>query len=374
MPIQDLAALIVAAVAVVGVGFNFWQARGQDERLRKLEAQRSLLAREEAVVNAKLAREEAVAKAKLDYEYEGRKRLYERFEPLRFQLLDLTEFALEQIRSLTDAAIWKEFVPVEDDADRAAKEHRTVMAKGTYPLTSTLYGLLAPLVIVRSMGRELTFTDLALDTRMAFQYYLATRAYGAWKDDGPLAKANPRIPYEPFADNWRVLRESQPATYWWQGLTMGRLEMALDVLTITSQGQPDRLASYGEFEQAYEAARLADSVRDRKTLAAAANPLLNFRPSDRPVFWRMLIAQACLYDAILKARSDAFETPTTKSQWDRLLTLRQPHAFDWRGDASGAPDIDETLGAVRSYLDERVITPHLAGLGPHDEASIGATG
>lgn len=351
---ESWAALITALVAAVAAAYGIRQGARQHEDIRKLQEQRS-----------ELARQEAVDKAKLDYEYDARRRLYEHFEPLRFQLLDSADFALERIRNLTDQRTWKELRPASDDADRAGKQGRAVMAAPTYELVATLYGLLAPLAIVRSMSRELTLADLALDPRIELQYHLGSRAYGVVKDDQMLADKEPAIKYDPSASGWRELRQREPSAYWWQGISMGRLEIALDLMRGSDPGR-ERLASFGEFEATYEDVLAGDDHRKQKALAAASNALLNFRPADRPVYWRVLIAQACLYDALLKTRLGGVEVPTTIEAWDGLLRLEDQVKYDWRVEAEPAPGLDDTMRAVTSYLNERVVLPWLS---THSRAS-----
>jgi len=150
---EVVAAVITGSLSLLLALYNFWLGRQQERRVVALEERRS-----------ELAREEALTKAKLDYEYEARRRLYERFEPLLFQLLELAEYALEQIKNLTDPAVWKHLVPGEPDPP--PEMGRPPMVSSTYEITSTLYGLFAPLVVVRSMSRALTLVDLSLEKRM----------------------------------------------------------------------------------------------------------------------------------------------------------------------------------------------------------------
>jgi hypothetical protein len=348
LSVGEIIALLTALAALTGVLFNAWHAHRQDARLLELEKRKS-----------ELVRQENAEKSKLDYEYEARKRLYTRFEPLTFQLLDLAEYAIERIKALTEPRIWREFTPAEDE-EQAWQERRPVLARSTYSLVSSLYGLLAPLVIVRFMSRELTLADLSLDPRIELQYFLASKAYGVLKDDERIAEADPPIRYDPFARGWRELRRREPSTYWWQGLTMGRLEAALDLLTKNlGDSAHERLASFGEFELLYADALSGDEPRTRKSLAAAANPLMGFRPADRPVYWRILIAQARLYQALIRTRHAGFESPRTTQEWTMLLELENRDEFEWSDEARDAPGLDETLGAVDLYLKERVIAPRL---------------
>jgi hypothetical protein len=182
------------------------------------------------------------------------------------------------------------------------------MVKPNYTAVSTVYGLFAPLMIVRFMSRQLTLVDLSLEPRIELQYFLAGRLYGSFKDDSRLAAIKPVVPYEPLGhDDWRRLRKENPSKYWWQGLTMGRLEGVLDLLTVPHEDS-QRLASFGEFEQLWQESVDRGDERACKTLAIASNALLlRFRPDERPVFWRVLIAQARLYQALIRTKADASE-------------------------------------------------------------------
>jgi hypothetical protein len=324
-----LAALVTAGGALV---LGIWNAT----RVRKLEHLKS-----------ELAREEASAKAKLDYEYEARRRLYGRFEPALFQLLELGDYALERIVNLTDADVWREFRPAEDEAPGA---RRPPMIKPNYAAVSTVYGLFAPLMIVRLMSRQLTLVDLSLEPRIELQYFLAGRLYGSFKDDFKLAAIEPIVPYDPLIQgDWRRLRQEEPSKYWWQGLTMGRLEDVLDLLSRPHEDSV-RLASFGEFEQSWLDSVEAADERACKTLAVASNALLQFRPDTRPVFWRVLIAQARLYHALIRTKADGFAVPKSNDEWNALLALEHPERFEWKTEIPNASSLSQTLEVTDRYF------------------------
>jgi hypothetical protein len=327
---SQVLALVTAGAAVA---LGLWNA----SRVRSLERFKSELAREDAAI-----------RAKVDYEYDARRRLYARFDPALFQLLDLAEYALEQISSLTETARWQEFVPAENEPGRAVG--RPTLVKPNYAAVSTVYGLYAPMVIIRSISRQLTLVDLSLDRRMELQYFLAARLYGTFKDDNKLAALDPAVPYEPFHPDWRRLRLENPSKHWWQGLTMGRLEGVLDLLTVTSSDDSQRLASFGEFEQRWDTCLQADDERGRKHLAAASNALLGFRPDHRAVYWRVLIAQARLYQALLRTKADGFAVPDSTEAWTRLLALSHSERFEWKSDLPGARALAETLSVTDRYF------------------------
>jgi hypothetical protein len=340
------------AVALYNAGSTYWRER----KLRELGFGFEAMLEQR---KSELSREEAAARARTEYEYNARLSLYQRFEPLLFQLVDLGDFALDRIKNLAEPSVWTKFVVAEGSRPRMG---RAPVAKPAYELVSTVYGLFAPLVLVRSMNRQLTLVDLSLEQRIELPYYLASRIYGSFKDDAKLASLAPPLPYDPFNSKWRELREREPATYWWQGLTMGRLENVLDLLS-TSGPEPAevRLLSFGEFERLYERIIKEGDEWQRKALGAATNPLVFFRPESRPVYWRMLIAQACLYEGLLRTlRGDeAFATPSNEDDWMKLLRLENPDDYRWKAE-DHSPSLEDTLMAAEGYLRRFVVAPRIS--------------
>ncbi len=309
-----------------------------------------------AARKSELAREETAARARTEYEYSARLSMYQRFEPLMFQLIDLAELAVDRIKNLTYPSVWAELVLAEPPV---AGSGRPPMAAADYELTSTLYGLFAPLAVVRSMTRQLTLVDLSLEKRVELPYYLASCIYGSFKDDAKLAAMAPAVKYDPFHPEWRERREIDPAAYWWQGLRMGRLENILDLFTVSGpEPGGGRLRSFGEFEQLYDSVLKEGGDRDRKTMAVASNGLVAFSPESRPVYWRVLIAQACLYQALLRMLRE-FTCPATETAWMEYLRLDQPNDFRWK-EAGHTPTLEDTLDAVRGYLRQNVVAPRTA--------------
>jgi hypothetical protein len=138
-------------------------------------------ARELEQLKADLAGKAAARQAKLEYEYKARLRLYESLGPSLFQLLELADYALNRIKNLTNPAVWAELAQGEENPP--SPSGRPPMAEGKYEMVSTLYGLFAPLVVIRCMSRRLTMLDLSLEPLIGFQYHLASRIYGSFKDD-----------------------------------------------------------------------------------------------------------------------------------------------------------------------------------------------
>jgi hypothetical protein len=137
---------------------------------------------------------------------------------------------------------------------------------------------------------------------------------------------------------------------------MGRLESVLDLLT-ASEDTP-RLVSFGEFERRYVDVLENGEEKKRHALAIASNPLMTFSPEKRPVYWRMLIAQACLYQAILRV-PQVSSWPSTESEWMNELRLEHAEEFEWKSPTS-APTLDETLGATQDYLRQYVVASRIS--------------
>ncbi len=338
MASEVFAALIAGGLALVLAVFNVVSGLRQGRKLEQLKSQ--------------LIIEQARDKARLDYEYEARRRLHNGSGPALFRIMDLAEFALETIGNLTDPEVWVELARTETDPPTRI---RPSLPRPTYPAIAAMYGLYAPLVVVRGLGRSLSQLDLSLEPVIELQYYLCTKVYGSFKDDAQLAAAPPAIPYHPFAEGWREFRTSQPRKYWWQGLTMGRLEGMLDLMTVELSPGQTRVASFGEFERTYNEIFEDENEDRRKSAAAGANALHRFQPGNRPVFWRMMIAQARLYQGLLRTRTASFEVPRSPREWDALLRLDRPADYDWRSpDHRGAP-LQETLEVTDAYLRTAVV-------------------
>lgn len=348
-----VAALVTGGFALLVALYSAGYSYRRERRLRELGFGYDTRLE---IRKSELSRADAAERARTEYEYSARLSLYQRFEPVLFQLVDLADYALDRIKNLTEPSVWPKFALAEPSR---AHSGRPPMAEAGYEMISTIYGLFAPLVLVRSMSRQLTLVDLSLEPRIEFPYYLASRIYSSFKDDMKLAAMHPLLGYDPFHPEWRARREEDPAKYWWQGLTMGRLENVLDLLS-TAGSDPGslRLVSFGEFERLYEKILQEGEEWQRKDLAVASNPLVSFQPENRPVYWRLLIAQASLYQALLRTSRDHSSFPVTEDAWLEYLRLENPNDFRWKA-AGHTPALDDTLHAVTGYLRRYVIAPRI---------------
>ena len=98
-----------------------------------------------------LAEKQAEKNARRDYLYEARKRLYQEYEPLLFQLVELSDTALGRIYGLARTARESDLGP--DHSGWLSPDNPS----SSYYATNTIYRFLAPLVIIKLIQRRLTF-------------------------------------------------------------------------------------------------------------------------------------------------------------------------------------------------------------------------
>jgi hypothetical protein len=186
------------------------------------------------------------------------------------------------------------------------------------------------------------------------QYELLKQVFITFTRAFELAARDPMLDYNPDRadpgerDRDRLLRE-HPGVYRRQGFYLGTLELIAEAMIKGSHGEA-RCASFGEF--------LVDWDDPHSALAGVLvdfdEMFLGFHPVDRPVLWRVLVAQSMLADLVLKSHHK-----TKDQRLSALLPTVGPELikdFDWRaqGECDGADEelVAEPLRVVRAYLAE----------------------
>jgi hypothetical protein len=223
---------------------------------------------------ARKATEKAEQDARRQYEFDARKRLYEQAEPLLFQLYEHAGFAVDRIEDLARGA-----------RSGKLREDKWLTDERAYYRPSTLYMLLMPAATLWLMRERLTFLDLSLDWALEVQYKLAYAANDAWSADFALRRQAPSLVYEPND------------TQIWQGLLPGETQRPIRALIVGS-GKDARLKTYAEFEDEYG----RPNSKLNKEIEDYASLFDDFAPLERPVFWRVLVAQYFVCRALRDAR------------------------------------------------------------------------
>jgi hypothetical protein len=301
----------------------------------------------------KLRDQTAERSAKRDYEYDARKRLYEQCGPIIFQLTELCESAYFRITGLAGTARQGNLEPGRDS-----------YLRDEYYRTSTLYRLLAPSAALKLLQRRLTLVDLSLDAAIWRQYELARQALFSFGGEFEYARLGTAIDYKPFDKEADQRAKSNPATYHRQGLPLGVIESAVEALLVTEDDGDLRVLTYAECEAEFE----KQKSRVRQQFDEIRFLVDDFHPRSRPVFWRLLVTQACLYRAIVQ--QDQLRRP----EWsiaDLQIPIAERKKFDWRSQKDGGvvdDEVFEPLGVALEYLDER-LTPRLARIAAVSKAN-----
>lgn len=313
-------------------------------------------------VKAELLEKKAERDALRDYEYEARKRLYHECGPLMFQLLEQAEGVLNRVRNLARTASQGNLEPGQ-----------TWLSRKYYRL-STLHRFLEPLATLKLVQNRLTLLDLSLDPYLYAQYFLAKQIYASFADDFDLRKATePPLDYDPHSENAESRRAANPQVYWQQGIPIGILDNAVHALITNEANGTSRVMRLGEFEREYE----RDGSAVRLAFDRIGYLFEDFHPRSRPVLWRILIAQAGLYRALLHTRSgDRFDL-----NLPALATFPRSEraGFDWRMPNEQVGDsavLDAPFDAAEKYLSQSIarLVEKLASRSSRDSSLPGRSG
>lgn len=300
--------------------------------------------RDVETLKAKLAERKSERDARRDYEYEARKRLYQEYEPLFFHFTESAEIALGHIQSLAERGREGNLGP------------DGYLSKNSYYLKSTIYKLLVPVATYKLIYSRLTLVDLQVDARIHFQYFLAKLLYLTFTQDYKFAHHNPKLDYDPYHPGWHDLRKNNPRVYYRQGFPAGRLDNALESLTDSSIKGATQLVSFGHFEESLDNINEEDV---KSPLGVARDMFFSFHPNKRPVLWRILICQACIYDCVLRVRyeSDFGLTKMQQLLEDVCSPTQNRKLYDWRQTDKEADDrqvLEVPFQVARGYLHQKL--------------------
>jgi hypothetical protein len=344
IPKDVYVALIAAAVSIFGAIVTALLT------LRSHRLQRD-------IEHYKAEREQALAEtnALTAYRFDARKRLYTECEPIFFHIVEAADFALRKSRDLANPRTWEQLRAKKRNVERGSSDW---MLNHSSDLIATFYALYAPLALYLLLRGKLTGVDCTVDQSVLFRFRLARQLYGTFLDDIVLANFSPVLEYDPTVPGWRQKRLEKPATYWWQGLTPGRLDRAVRQFIIRDESAP-RIMTYGEFEDLYLKIYRTGNQEEQKTLGVAANALYDFTPYDRPVFWRIIMAQVHLHNALRRSiPDDIAEIMESRSSLKRYLRLDDYHDYCWYNAISicaATQHTDDASAVSLNYLTERLM-------------------
>jgi hypothetical protein len=193
--------------------------------------------------------------------------------------------------------------------------------------------------------------DITVDKSIGLRYKIAKQIYISYTDDFEFAKLIENIHYDPNNIDWQVKRKDNPKRFWRQGLPMGILDKTLDILIEKSENGKERVISYGDFEK-----KLGNVGDDKGSdINLSRDIFFKFHPENRPVLWRILIAQSLLFKALLELQN--FKSEEINQDVVRKLLgqydKKSLSAFRWSNDNSFSEQIEEPFKAAVKYFENR---------------------
>jgi hypothetical protein len=377
LPPAVIAAIIAAIASIIGAIISLLSTRNNTlkaaEKNSELETHKNNLAKELEERKSKLVTEleaykdtlvekQEERKARRDYQYEARKRLYQEYEPLLFQFVELSESALARVGNLAGIARLGKLEPGQG----------WLSQEDEYYLRTTMYRLISPLAIVRLIQRRLTLVDLTVDNLINYQYHLAKYLYHSFSKDFDFARREPKLEYEPVLEYDPYARVapqrymSNPAKLWRQGISLDRIDTAADTLIVP---QPEGLFAIMSSDQFTREFLQRDSDVCRN-FTPVYNLFLDFHPRGRPVLWRILITQAYIYTTLRSigamklaqtGGSDISEEVIQNAKPWKSIFDADRNKYDWRQPHEGVTHSDDEVlrqpfEVAQTYLQDKFKT------------------
>jgi len=256
--------------------------------------------------------------------------------------------AIEVIESLSQAHIWKHLAIVRD-----SYPHSSWMGTDSPVLIDILFDLMAPLILFRQMEYGFKRSISVFSPQARLQFGLLEAALRLLFNESDLAYMGPPIEYTPRVPDWRTKRQQNPQRYWWQGIERERFDKAVPFF-LKSRGDSETdssLKDIQDFRQTYRSVYRSSDRRNQQAIGLLANALYGFCPQDRPVYWRLWICIARLYQAVLG--NTQFDPGQRQSEIGKVFEPvdRQVFPYGFQSTAAGFYETSEvTLRATDQYL------------------------
>jgi len=332
-----IAAVIAAIASIVSVVLTFAFGWLNQVRLTSLqnESQKRLALMQEQIDIRKKKED-----ARTTYEYEARKRLYTECEPILFQVLELSHSAFHR---LTDLA--------EQTRDGWFQSTGGSPSDDSYAIQSTIFRLLSPISAFKLLQKKMTFVDLKVDKRVNIEYRLMKRLYISFASDWSISTKKPSLRYDPYKQVTDDERKGFPEIYNRQGIKAGNLDTLANALIIEKPSEDPRPMDFAEFQKAY-------GSNEGGIFCSIRAIFLNFNPRTSPVLWRILIAQAHIYQALIRTYS-LEDVSDEKLKVLQMMSDVEREKFDWRQEKEkitfpSSKVFEEPFEAVEAYLREHL--------------------
>ena len=220
-----------------------------------------------------------------DYEFDAKKRIYEKCSPLMFNLVNLSEGALFKIHDL-----------VEENRRGALNSKENLGDEGYNIFKASLFfRLFAPMACFKLLQERLTSFDLKLQPRMYVQYTIAKHIFYSFSGDLVFAKIMGIENYARPDDENFTKRE---------GLWAAQIDTLSEFFIIRDTDEDPRLLRFDEFKEKYKNWKnnKLDSNKEAipdEELKIMEGMFFNFGLDTKPILWRILVHQSRMYLAVV---------------------------------------------------------------------------
>lgn len=220
-----------------------------------------------------------------DYEFDAKKRIYEKCSPLMFNLVNLSEGALFKIHDL-----------VEENRRGALNSKENLGDEGYNIFKASLFfRLFAPMACFKLLQERLTSFDLKLQPRMYVQYTIAKHIFYSFSGDLVFAKIMGIENYARPDDENFTKRE---------GLWAAQIDTLSEFFIIRDTHEGSRLLRFDEFKEKYKNWKnnKLDSNKEAipdEELKIMEGMFFNFGLDTKPILWRILVHQSRMYLAVV---------------------------------------------------------------------------
>jgi hypothetical protein len=279
--------------------------------------------------------------------------------------------ALVVIESLGNPATW-----VQLEFTRPGFPKTGWIGSDSSTLVEIMHGFALPLIEYRRLGYVVkrNFSFLPPHTRLLAA--LLQAATDLLFNEAYVAAEPPAIPYTPRVPGWRTKRAVNPARYWWQGISEERLDAAIPFFLRPTKSETtlDPMLTSEEFLEVYRQVVASGDEKSQQAIGLAANGFYGFRPSVRPVLWRVCVGMATIYQAALG--NTHFEARDGDlAELEQIYIPKEQTGFPFARPTAALHDLYEpyehTLAAATSYLKASTL-PRIRALlsAPYEDSAM----
>lgn len=223
-------------------------------------------------------------KALRDYEYEAKKRLYQTYEPLFFQFIELSEIARGRIKGIAKNL----------SEGRYKGEWESL---NNYYFRETIYKIFIPIAIVKLLREKITSTDLRIDENLGCQYGLLKILYFSFQHDYKIARI---IKDEKYDKEWKENYRTDNADIDRQGFSLTELDKLLNLLIKENNGVFS-IVEIGDYE---DMINNNDDAKKERSMQLVEKVFKSFSLESHKIIWILLLSHACIYYILSETKSN----------------------------------------------------------------------